>query len=359
MTPEEVLEKLRNSRLLTIQDYDKINPLDHADWPEVNAPIKEYDREYPNRLKRHLGVDIVVVRSKELNEGIRKVEEKEAEEIADMWINEAQEVRRGVTRQDVIRAAILYRALKLIIKKYDADSITMADWHLAGCFNKDPKTNVMPPLAWMELSKEHIPCCSEGLIDCLVTQMIGAYITDGYPGFVGDILNNWVYWDSFLAGPSPGDVVIIGHCGAPINPHGVDRIPYTIRDHVISNKAYWAKMFGPNTLFGPEDTATATTVDWPTGEVASIVKFDVYRKKAFIVTGTVLDGNSLYKHFSDTACRNKIVIKIEKPEVYEMLSGGRFRCHWGIHAVVFYGDLRSKIIDFAKLVGFSVIGEGR
>ena len=359
MTSEEALEKLRDSRLLTIQDYDKINPLDHADWPEVNAPVKEYDRKYPDRLRHHLGVDVVIVRSKELNEGIKRVKGKEAEKIADMWISEAKEVKGGVIRKDVIRAAKLYIAIKKLIKRYNADAVTMASWHLAGCFNKEPKINTMPPLAWMELSKEHIPCCCESLIDCLVTQMIGTYITDGYPGFVGDILNSWVYWDSFLAGPSPGDVVIIGHCGAPINPHGDDRISYIIRDHVINNKAYWAKMFGPNTLFEPEDTPTATTVDWPTGEVASIVKFDVYREKAFIVTGTVLDGNSLYKHFSDTACRNKIVIKIEKPEVYGMLSGGQFRHNWGIHAVVFYGDLRSKIIDFTKLVGFSVVGEDR
>jgi len=30
MIPKEVLEKLRESKLLTIQDYDKINPLKEA-----------------------------------------------------------------------------------------------------------------------------------------------------------------------------------------------------------------------------------------------------------------------------------------------------------------------------------------
>jgi len=202
----------------------------------------------------------------------------------------------------------------------------------------------------MELSKEHVPCCCQGLVDCLVTQMVGTYITDGWQGFVGDILNDWVDWNSLLTCPGPGDVVIIGHCGAPITPHGDDRIPYTITDHVM-NGADWAK------LFGPEDTVTATTVDWPSDEVASIVKFDAYKKRVLVCAGTVLDGNSLYKNFADTACRNKIVIKIDEPEVYRMFSGdmGEFRESWGNHLVVFYGDLRKEIKDFAKLIGFDVI----
>jgi len=348
MTPKEVVEKLGESKLLTVQDYDKINPLDQGGWEEVNAPIKDYDREYPKRLKEYLGIDLLIANSDELNQEIGKVSEEKAEEIADMWIDEAKEVRRGVTRKDVIRAAKLYVALKELIERYDADAITMASWHLAGHSNPaGSKTNAMPPLSWMELSKENIPCCCESLIDCLVTQMVGTYITDGHAGFLGDILGGFE-----PIGTPPENVVIIGHCGAPITPHGDDRIPYTIRDHVI-NGADWAK------LFGPEDTVTATTVDWPSDEVGSIVKFDVYRKKVFVCTGTVLDGNSLYKNFPDTSCRNKIVIKIDEPEVYHTFSGGNFRKDWGIHPVAFYGDLRKGIKDLAELIGFSVTGEDR
>jgi hypothetical protein len=343
MTSQKVLEKLRGSKLLTVQDYHKINPLDQGGWPEVNAPIRDYDRNYPDRLKEYLGIDLLIANSKELNQEIGKVEEKEAEKLADMWIDEAKEVRRGVTRKDVIRAARLYLALKELIERYDADAITMASWHLAGHSNKESVTNAMPPLSWMELSKENIPCSCESLIDCLVTQMIGTYITEGHAGFLGDILGGFQ-----PTGTPPENVVIIGHCGAPITPHGDDRIPYTIRDHVI-NGADWAK------LFGPEDTVTATTVDWPSNEAGSIVKFDVYRKKVFVCTGTVLDGNSLYENFPDTSCRNKIVIKIDDPKTYQMFSSGKFREDWGIHPVAFYGDLREEIKDFAKLTEFDLV----
>jgi len=351
MKSDQVLAKLRQSRILSIQDYGKVNPLDIGGWPEVNAPMGDYDREYPGRLKEYLGIDLLIAHSEELNQEIARVKGKEAQEIADVWMDEAEEVRGGVQRGDVIRAAKLYVALRELRERYDADGITMASWHLAGYSNTNPVTNVMPPLSWMEFSKENIPCCCEGLINCLVTQMVGTYVTDGYAGFVGDVLNGWVDWDSFLKGPAPGDVVIIGHCGAPITPHGDDRISYTITNHVIDEEKF-AESFE---LFKPEETATATTVDWPSDEVASVVKFDVYGKKIFICTGTTIDGNSLYKNFADTACRNKMVIRIDDPEAYQMFSGNRFGEEWGIHPVVFYGDLREEIRDFAALTTFDLV----
>lgn len=346
-----VIRKMKNAKLLTIQDYDKINPLDQKQWAEVNAPINEYDLNYPKRLKKYLGTDIVIARSKELNQQMATVKEKQAQKIAHMWIDEAKEVR-NVKHHDIVRAAKLYIALRELVKKYDADAITMASWHLAGHANPEPKTNVLPPLALMQLSKEHIPCCCESLLDILVTQMIATYITEGHAGFIGDVLNFWGSKPFEPAGTPPENVVIIGHCGAPITPHGSDRIPYTIREHIGAGGS-WTK------LFGPEDTPTATTVDWPTGEVASIIKFDVYREKVSVFTGTVLDGNSLYKNFPNTLCRDKIVVKVDSPENCYILAG-QFRddnlgTNWGCHQVVVYGDLRQKIRDFAALIGFEVI----
>jgi len=147
MTPKEVLEKLRESKLLTIQDYEKVR----GDHMGLGQNPQDYSyRDYPDRLKEYLGVDIEIAGSEELNQEIGKVEEERAERVADMWIDEAKEVRRGVRRRDVIRAAKLYLALKELIKRYDADAITMASWHLAGIWG-NPKTNVMPPLAWFVL----------------------------------------------------------------------------------------------------------------------------------------------------------------------------------------------------------------
>ncbi len=363
MNTQELFDKLSTSKLLTIQDYDKINPLDRKGWAEVDAPMKEYDLKYCKILQDSLGLDIEIINSNKLGQEITKVDESEAEKIADIWIAEAREVKGGVTRKDIIRAAKLYLALKQLIDTYQADAITMASWHLAGFDNRKKITNAMPPLSWLELSKENIPCCCESLIDCLVTQMIGTYITDGYTGFVGDILNDWVDWDSALQADNPGDVVIIGHCGAPVAPHSNDRIPYTIREHVVSKE--WVDSFN----FDPGVTATATTVDWPADEIATIVKVNVSEKKVFVGTGTQLNGEALYQNFSNTVCRNKMVIKIDNSEIYKIITGDLkcgatedewkygFRKDWGLHLVAFYGNLVNEINDFAKMAGFEVVGE--
>lgn len=147
-----------------------------------------------------------------------------------------------------------------------------------------------------------------------------------------------------------------GHCGAPITPFGHDRLPYLIRDH-IHNKA-----------FGPENTPTGTTVQWPPNEAASIVKFDIFRRQVSVFTGEVLDGNALYKDFANCICRNKLVIQIDDPDNCYMLPSnpktGAFRqCdqwdpkhrHWGGHQVAFYGNLRPAIQDLAALIDFELV----
>ena len=104
MTPKEALKKLRESKLLTVQDNDRIHTWMRGGWAEWDAPLTDYDKNYPSRLKESLGLDLVIVRPKELIQEIGKVKDKEAEKIADMWINEAKEVV-NVTREDVIRSA--------------------------------------------------------------------------------------------------------------------------------------------------------------------------------------------------------------------------------------------------------------
>lgn len=350
-----VLKRLRNSKLITIQDHDGINRIDQGTY--YDAPIGDYDRDYPGILKEHLGVEIIVVRSTELNRQVAKVTESEVEKTVKMWVNDATEVR-NVKHHDIVRAAKSYIAQRELLRKYDADAITLDTATLtfkAYGTAKRKEFGEVPaaqPLVIMELSKEHIPNCCQSHIDCLVTQMIGTYIAGG-SGFTGDFLNDWAFEPS---GARPKNVMIVAHCGAPITPYGHDRLPYLIRDH-IHNKA-----------FGPEDTPTATTVQWPPDEDVSIVKFDVYRRQVSVFAGVVLDGNALYEDFANCICRNKIVIQIDDPDSCYMLpsnpNAGSFRqCdhwdrkhrHWGGHQVAFYSNLKPAIKDLAALIGFEVV----
>ena len=184
MTPEKVLGKLRKSKLLTIQNNDRIHTWTRGGWANHDAPLTNYDKNYLPRLKEYFGLDAVIVKSKELIQEIGTVETKQAEKIANMWISEAKEVI-NVTKQDVVRSASLYIAHKELMRKYNANAITMSSWALI----PDGEIKAMPPLAEMELAKELIPCCCESDINALVTQMIGTYISRR-PGFVGDVVSN-------------------------------------------------------------------------------------------------------------------------------------------------------------------------
>lgn len=350
-----VLKRLRNSKLITVQDHDGINRIDQGTY--YDAPIQDYDRQYPGILEKHFGIEIIVVRSAELRGLVADVPEAEAEKIANMWQREATTVKH-VKHDDIVRAARSYIAQRELLKKYDADAITVDTATLTFKAYGTAKrqefgvVSAAQPLVIMELSKQYIPHCCQSHIDCLVTQMVGTSITGG-SGFTGDFLNDWAFQP---VGERPENVMIVGHCGAPITPLGHDRLPYLIRDHIH------------NQAFGPEATPTATTVEWPPHEAASIVKFDVYTRQVSVFAGQVLDGNALYKDFANCICRNKLVVQIDDPENCYMLpsnpNAGVFRqCnhwdgkhrHWGGHQVAFYGNLKPAIEDLAALIGFEVV----
>ena len=347
-----VIRRIKNTKLLTIQDYNRIDPIGLKGWGAVKAPLDDYDKTYPSRLKKSLGVAIVIARSQELIREIEKVARKKAERIADTWIREAKAVI-GVTREDVIRSAGLYIAYKELMKKYDADAITPSSWALI----PDGVIKAMPPLAEMELAKEHIPVCCESLINSLLTQIIVTYLT-GRPGFVGDMLGEFP--PTVPVSEIPKNMMVIGHCYGPINPHGNDRVPYTIRNHAYYElgwdttdpKRAWRRdeqVRANKQLEKEHITLVAICVEWPIDEVVSMVKVNAYDKKVEVYTGRTVDGNYLYKDFNNRICRTKLAFSLNKP--FRQLRRDR----WGCHRVVFYGDHRQKIKDLAALIGFEVV----
>jgi len=347
-----VIKRIKNTKLLSIQDYNRIDPIGLKGWGAVNTTLDDYDRTYSRRLKESLGVEIVIARSKELIQEIEKVARKKAERIADTWISEAKAVI-GVTREDVIRSAGLYIAYKELMKKYDADAITPSSWALI----PDGVIKAMPPLAEMELAKEHIPVCCESLINSLVTQIVVTYLT-GRPGFVGDMLGGFPA--AVPVGEIPKNMMVIGHCYGPINPHGNDRVPYTIRNHAYYELGWdttdprraWRRdeqVRANKQLKKEHITLAAICVEWPIDEVVSMVKVNAYDKKIEIYTGRTVDGNYLYKDFNNRICRTKLPFSLNKP--FRQLRRDR----WGCHRVVFYGDQRQKIKDLAALIGFEVV----
>lgn len=350
-----VISRLKKSTLLSIQDYDRINAIGRLGWSGLYGPKTPYDKAYPGKLKESLGVDISIVRSKEYYKQIGSVEKKEAERVADAWIKEAEAVI-GVTRDDVIRSAGLYIALKKLMKKHHADAITLNSWALI----PDGVIKAMPPLAEMELSKQLIPCCCESMINCLVTQMIGTYMT-GRPGYAADIMGLSAFPPAVPASEMPYNMLLLGHCYGPINPHGKDRVPYTIRNHAYY-ELRWSRTDNPRALWKKDQhlkankqlekeniTLVAIRVKWPVDEAVTIVKTNIFDKQIEIYTGRTVDGNYLYRDFDNRVCRTKMAISLDKPFKQ------RRRDRWGCHRVVFYGHHKQKIKDFASLVGLEVM----
>lgn len=356
MSSKEVFEKLSESKLLTIQDNDRIHNWIRGSWAKWDAPLTDYDKNYFSRLEESLGLDSVIVRSKELIGEIGRVEEKEAEKVADMWIGEAKEVI-NLERNDVVRSAFLYIAYKELMKRYSADAMTMS----SGALIPDG-IKAMPPLAEMELAKELIPCCCQNDMNALVTQMIGTYIS-GRPGFVGNQVSRWNGTRREDAVKSlPENYLAIGHCYGPINPHGNDRVPYVIREHAYYDLG-WGRTDDKRALWRKEEhlrankklkeeniTLVGIRVEWPVDEVVSIVKFDPYNKKVQVFTGRTFDPHPFFKDFDNTACKTKMAIKTDVPFENRLL---------GAHLVAFYGNLEEEIKDFAKLTGFDVIENDR
>ncbi len=154
--------------------------------------------------------------------------------------------------------------------------------------------------------------------------------------------------------------MVIGHCYGPINPHGNDRVPYTIRNHAYYELGWdttdprraWrtdAQVRANKQLKKEHITLVGIRVKWPIDEVVTVVKVNVYDKKIEIYTGRSIDGNYVYKDFDNRVCRSKLALSLDKP--FKRLRRDR----WGCHRVVFYGDHRQKIKDLAALVGFELV----
>jgi hypothetical protein len=341
----KVIKDLKNSTIISIQDHKGFNRIDQQTY---EGPVTNYDLTYPGRLKENLGINLIIVTSDEIIEEMKKVDYKEAEKIADRWIYEALEVKY-VERSDIVKHAAFYLVNKVLLKKYNAQAISYDSATLSGILQ------LVYPLIIMELSKENIPSHCQSHLDCLVTSLIGRYMS-GYVGFTGDFINNWIFEP---AGERPENVMVIGHCGAPINMLGHDKIPYYITDHYIRlhhDRAEEGK------------TPPAITVYYPPDEVATIGKIDVYNKQISVMTGTVIDAFALYKDWAETSCRNKIAIQLDRPEESYMMPtnpngpsmqqnntwDSNYR-HFGSHHTAFYGNLRKNFKNLAKLLGFEII----
>ena len=327
------MRRLKESRILSVSPHRYLAQVDYQGDLWKDFP-KDYNERYADALEESLGVQIERVAPEAFYEAVAHIDRGRAEEIADKWIREAREVT-DTTREEVVRTAASYLALDLLREGHSCNAISTHMRSLTG-------SGKVEDMFWPGLALEcgfkprGIQAVCQDYPNILVTELLGYYLT-GRPSMLGDLMI-----DTF------NDVEILTHCGAPINPHGEDRVPYTISSHAES------PVRGTN----KPGSATGIMVELPLDETVTMWKIYVLNRKVGFHTGRTVDGRKLYGHsaenFDDIMCRTKLVAQVRDAA---KIQGHYSPDAYGIHRAATFGDLTDRIRDFAVLAGFDIMDE--
>ena len=292
LSPEETLRKMNGMKILSVE-----NP---------------FDDEYKQKVKDAFGVDIIVVSLDEVNSETGKVDNMKARLLADSWKKGADSIK-DASDETIFNAARLYYAMKTLLKKNDAQAITINC--LTGVYSK--KLCAYPCLGFMQLQDEGLLGICENDVDSTLTMMAFNIMT-GRMGYVSDPVMD-----------APTRSVIYTHCVSTRKLLGQDgpTLSYEIMSHSEDR----------------DGASVRATV--PIGYPLTTVKFNAYKKIMAIHTATVT-GNSR----DDRACRTKIIAEVDGD--YEKLYQQWDEFIW--HRVTFFGDFAEEAVALAEKIGYEV-----
>ncbi len=327
----QAIKELKETRILVVTPHKYLAQVDYQGDGHKHFP-ENYNETYTRALKESLGVELVRIKPEEFYQAVKKVEQKQAEKIARMWIDEAQAMK-DTTESEVIKTAKSYLAFEALRKKYNCNAVSTQMRSLTG--SRRVEDIFWPGLGLMEFQKRGIQAICQEYENIMVTHLLGYYLA-GRPSMLGDLMI-----DTF------NNITLLTHCGAPLNPYGDDRrIPYIIWSHAQSPVRGTLK----------PGSGTGAQVNYPVNEPVTIWKVYVLNKKIGIHTGKTADGHSLYKDFDGIMCRTKLVVKVDNArKIQRHFSPDEY----GIHRAGTLGDLRESIKDFATLIGFEVMEEDK
>jgi hypothetical protein len=326
----QVIKKLKESKILVVTPNRYLAQVDYQGDTYKHLP-QDYNERYTYALKESLGVEIVRVEPEEFYEAVKEADEEEAKEIANTWIDEAKEMT-DTTELEVVKTAKSYLAFESLREKYDCNAVST---HMRSLTGSGKVEDMFWPGLGLEcgFKTKGIQAVCQNYPNIVVTQLLGYFLT-GRPSMLGDLMI-----DTF------NSVDILTHCGAPINPHGDDRVPYVIRSHAQSPVRGTLK----------PGSGTGLQVELPVQEPVTIWKVYVLNKKIGLHTGETVDGRSLYRNLDEIMCRTKLIAKVDAKKVQKHYSPDEY----GIHRAATFGDLREKVMDLGALIGFDVIEEDR
>ena len=291
---------------------------------EFYTDIKGYDQahqwrrneeKYKGNLRDLCNIEIVKGDPDEILEYYDKVDEQEAEIIANKWNKEALKVEPS--QKTILSSAKIYIALKSLLKTRNFDVFTPD----CGTFLLTGKLPAYPCLAFMELINDGIYGGCESDLDSTVSNVFGLSLT-GRPGFISnhtlDTINNQITYM---------------HCVAPNKLFGQNgpKSEYEITYH------------GETHYLG-----ASPCVKFPIGEMTTTIKISVLEKKIAIRKGKIIE-NVVDKR----GCVSKMLVKSNVKSVMDNYDWETF----GWHRVTFIGDWKDVFIIGAKLLGLEIIEE--
>lgn len=315
------LAGLRGMRVLVITDMPVLGRYEPTSL-QTGGDREAYEARYLRSLADTLGMELVPLEQEALDRRMDSIPDEDAEEIAGEWIDGATAIK-GTNEEEVVKSARLYLAMKSLMDEYGCRAITTEGYTVFQYYKDGPIPSQGLPAS--QLYTDGVVATSETLIDSLITQQLGLFLT-GSTGFNGD----------YLIDPFQG-IAIIGHCECPLNPHGgEERAPYVVR-----NLPLWEENKG----------GACVQVDLPVGETVTVAKVSVYEKKMTIFTGKTVSGEELFTGWDDILCRTKVAIRTDAEALFQNLDWKTF----GNHRVAFYGDHRREFMDLATLMGYGIV----
>jgi hypothetical protein len=310
---------MRESKILAVTDRRlRYYPGGDGPAPQTAADVEAENRAYQDKLRETLGIESIIRGSAELHEHILAVTDDDARAVAQVWIDEAQGWR-NTTEDDVLDGARMYLALERMREEYEAAAIITDTGSFLETFE------ICACLPSMEYHKRGMVCTDQPNTGPALAQIFGLFLT-GRPGFNADMITD----------AASGKTVLV-HCGAPINPHGDDRVPYLLRDYRM----------GADVL-----------AELPGGEPVTIWRINVMEELILAHTGEAVTAESAYDGpvgLNDILCGTKLVAEVDARTIQRHLDPVRY----GVHRSAIYGDLRREIQDLARLIGFRLIEEDR
>jgi hypothetical protein len=263
-----------------------------------------------------MGIAVEYITFKELNDAWEAADKDEAKAVADKWQNGASKLE-DVSRETLETSAAMYLAQKAVLKKHDANAITINC--LGGFYGGH--IHAYPCLGFHELNNEGLIGACECDVRSTATMVAFTTLTQGRPGYISDPVVD-----------TAKRQIIYAHC-------------------VASNKA-----FGPT---GPESEFEILThsEDRQGAAVRSLLPTE-YMTTSMEVSEPDKEilfhqAKAVANDPDDRACRTKLCGE----PVGDMEKLFTQWDKWGWHRVTFYGDLKKPVFELADAIGWKVVEE--